>query len=145
MVCSFSISSAAVTVTIPVEALVVLMLAMAAVLLCGAVWVLAHGATAWANAKDAEHRARAHGIEADMQRDTIEHARATADAMMAGGRPPPTPDDIRDALLRQRGAGNGQIEDYQEFTTSGDVTPDELNEHMQGGEFRRTTMEGPAI
>jgi hypothetical protein len=56
---------------------------------------------------------------------------------MAGGRPPPTPDEIREAILRQR--GNGQQEGYREYTTSGDVTPDELNEHMQGGEYSRIT------
>ena len=120
----------------------VVALAFSTFVLVAAVYVLAHAATAWANAKDAEHRARAHGIEADMQRETIVHARETADRMMGGGRPPPTPEEIREALLRQRSAGNGQMEfsdDERTYTTSGDVTPDELNEHMQGGEFRAPT------
>jgi|SRR5215469_10066722 len=116
----------------------VVALAFSTFVLVAAVYVLAHAATAWANAKDAEHRARAHGVEADMQRETIVHARETADRMMGGGRPPPTPEDIREALLRQRYAGNGATEDERTYTTSGDVTPDELNEHMQGGEFRPT-------
>jgi len=119
----------------------VVALAFSTFVLVAAVYVLAHAAISWANAKDAEHRARAHGIEADMQRETIEQARATAErVMMSGGRPPPTPQEIREALLRQRAAGNGQADEYREFTTSGDVTPDELNEHMQGGEFRETEL-----
>jgi hypothetical protein len=115
-------------------AYVILVIAFSTFLFAACIWVLAHGAIAWANAKDAEHRARAHGIEADMQRETIEHARESADRVMAGGRPPPTPDEIRDAILRQR--PNGEPEDYHEYTTSGDVSPDELNAHMQGGEYR---------
>lgn len=118
-----------------------LVIATAAFILAGSVWVLGHGARAWADAKAAEHRARAHGIEADMQRETIEQARSVASSVMAGGgQGPPTPEQIREALLRQRAASNGQPDDDQEFTTSGDVTPDELNEHMQGGEFRAPSL-----
>jgi hypothetical protein len=117
-----------------------LVVAFATFILAASVWVLAKGATAWADARAAEHRARAHGIEADMQRDTIEMARASADRVMAGGGGrPPTPEEIRAAILAQRGT-NGQVEGYQEFTTSGDVTPDELNEHMQGGEFKEPAV-----
>ena len=118
--------------------LILLIVAFVTFLLVGGVWVLAQGAKAWADASAAEHRARAHGIEADMQRDTIEHARAAADRAL-GGRPPPTPDEIKQAILDQRVAGNGVSEEYREYTTSGDVSPDELNEHMQGGEFRQPT------
>ena len=111
---------------------------VAAVAICCAVWILARGAVAWSNAISAVHQARAHGIEADMQRETIQQARAAVDRAYSGGRPPPTPEDIREAILRQRAASNGEA-DYHEVTTSGDVTPDELNEHMQGGEFVRET------
>lgn len=109
-------------------------------LLAAGVWVLALGAKEWSDAAAAQHRARAHGIEADMQKDTIEHARAAASAALRG-RPAPTPEQIREAILAQRGAGNGMSEGYedQEYTTSGEVTPDELNEHMQGGEFKQPT------
>lgn len=109
-------------------------------LLCSCVWILGLGAKEWSDAAAAQHRARAHGIEADMQKDTIEHARAAADAAMRG-RPAPTPEQIREAILAQRAAGNGMSEGYEEpeYTTSGDVTPDELNEHMQGGEFKQPT------
>lgn len=117
----------------------ILTVAFAAFILASCVWVLAHGAAAWADAKAAEHRARAHGIEADMQRDTIEQARDAADRVISSGRLPPTPDEIREAILRQRAAGNG-VSEAHEYTTSGDVTPDELNEHMQGGEFRAAEL-----
>lgn len=116
---------------------------VSALFICAAVWLLSVGAKGWSDAKAAEHRARAHGIEADMQRETIEQAREAATRAMAGqyrGSPPPTPEDIRESIIRQRAAGNGAAEEYQEFTTSGDVTPDELNEHMQGGEYRQPTM-----
>lgn len=112
----------------------------AAAIICSSVWILARGAVAWSNAISAVHQARAHGIEADMQRDTIEQARAAVDRAYSGGRPPPTPDEIREAIFRQRAASNGEPDDYHEVTTSGDVSPDELNTHMQGGEFIRDTM-----
>jgi hypothetical protein len=120
--------------------LILLVVAFVTFLLAGGVWVLAVGAKCWSDATAAAHRARAHGIEADMQKETIETARsAAAEAMRGGGRPAPTPDQIREAILAQRGAGNGATDEYQEYTTSGDVSPDELNEHMQGGEFRQPT------
>ncbi|MGB8966836.1 MAG: hypothetical protein WCB99_14465 [Candidatus Cybelea sp.] len=122
-----------------IELYVLLVVAFATFVLAATPWVLARGALAWSDAIAAQHRARAHGIEADMQNETIETARAAAERVMTG-RPPPTPEQIREAILAQRAAGNGQPEDYHEFTTSGEVTPDELATHMQGGEFREPTM-----
>lgn len=118
------------------ELYVLLVVAFSALALAATVWVLARGAHAWADATAATHRARAHGIEADMQRETIEHARGAAERVMAGGGRPPTPEEIREAILRQR--DDGQVEEGREYTTSGDVTPDELASHMQGGEYRDT-------
>lgn len=115
----------------------VLVIGVSSLMILAGVAILAVGARAWSDAVAAQHRARAHGIEADMQRETIETARAAADRVMSGGRPPPTPEQIREAILQQRAAGNGEAGEYEEFTTSGDVTPDELNLHMQGGEFRQ--------
>lgn len=121
-----------------------LLLSGALTLYCASLAVLGFGARLWADAAAAAHRARAHGIEADMQRDTIEQARAAAERVM--GQPLRegqrlSEEDIRQSLLEQRMAGreNGQTERYEEYTTSGDVTPDELNTHLQGGEFRQPT------
>lgn len=101
--------------------------------------VLGVGARLWADAAAAVHRSRAHGVQADLERETIEHARAAADrAIGYGGAAPATGEEIRRSLLEQRMAerGNGATEEYEEHTTSGEVTPDELNLHMQGGEYR---------
>lgn len=118
----------------------ILVVVVSALVVCACLWVIARGAAEWANAQAAVHRARAHGIEADMQRETIEQARDAATAAMTRGTRPPTPDEIRESILRQRAATNGESEEYREYTTSGDVSPDELNEHMQGGEFKQPTM-----
>lgn len=119
------------------------LLSAALLVYAGSIVVMGFGAKMWADATAAVHRARAHGVEADMQHDTIAHARAAADEAFARGvpygSPPPTDEELREGLIRQRAASNGQSSGEQperEYTTSGDVTPDELNAHLQGGEFR---------
>lgn len=116
-------------------------LAGALLVFAGCFIVLGFGARMWADAAAAVHRSRAHGIEADMQRETIERARDMAERAFPAGSRPATADEIRRSLLEQRmaGQGNGASEGYEEYTTSGDVTPDELNTHLQGGEFRQPT------
>ena len=123
-----------------------LVLSGALLIYCAAIVVLGFGARLWADAAAAAHRARAHGIQADAERDSIEHARRAADDAIARGLGTPTgrrlsDEDIRESLLAQRtAAGMGRDNGAPEYTTSGDVTPDELNAHMQGGEFRPSEL-----
>ena len=107
----------------------------------GGLVLLGLGVRMFADAAAAAHRARAHGIEADMQRESVLQARDVADEVIRRRAPQygeraQTEDEIREAIIRQRMNPNGQTSEQREYTTAGDVSPDELNEHMQGGEYR---------
>src|ERR1700688_3411924 len=84
-------------------------------------WVLGLGARAWAEAIDALHKARAHGVQADVEAAVLKQASEAAEdaheATVARSRPPyqpPTEKDLRASLLAQRAA-----EDDREYTTHG--------------------------
>jgi hypothetical protein len=109
----------------------VLTLVAAVVLLCACVPILGFGARAWSLATLAAHSARAAEVQADETAETIRQAREAVTRSHLGPQSrPPTDDEIREAILSQRVSPNG------EYTTSGDVTPEELTMHMSGGEFR---------
>lgn len=110
----------------------ILMTAAAVFVLTACVPVLGYGARSWSLATLAAHSARAAAVQADETAETIRQAReaVTGAQRLAPRSRPPTDEEIREAILSQRVSPNG------EYTTSGDVTPDELTSHMSGGEFR---------
>jgi hypothetical protein len=99
-------------------------------------FILAVGAKVWSAAASAAHTARSHGAQADETADTLRMAREAAQSQFERQPRRPTDDEIRAAILAERQGGNGEVGAGVEYTTSGEVTPDELTSYMAGGEYR---------